>query len=89
VIVEEKQERGTTERTFDAVAQRFETDHSLFADEAGQEGADAAPEMVRTCDVKIIDMFADASTILMNRRSTRAFAAGRARKNRDAARSAH
>ncbi|MFQ5983022.1 MAG: helix-turn-helix domain-containing protein [Woeseiaceae bacterium] len=39
-VVEEKQKRGTIERTFRAVARRFEVDHSLFADEAGDEGSE-------------------------------------------------
>lgn len=31
-ITSEEQKRGTVERTFEAVARRFEVDHSLFAD---------------------------------------------------------
>lgn len=61
VVVEEKQKRGTVERTFRAVAQRFEADHSLFADEAGEEGADAAREMLRVSEAEILNVLANAS----------------------------
>ena len=47
VVVEEKQKRGTIERTFRAVAERFEADQSLFADGAGG----GAPMRFVTCCV--------------------------------------
>ena len=59
-VVEEKQKRGTIERTFRAVAQRFEADQSLFADEAGEEGANAAREMLRVVEAEIIDVLNNA-----------------------------
>lgn len=60
VVVAEKQKRGTVERTFRAVAQRFEADHSLFADEAGEAGADAAREMLRVSEAEILSVLANA-----------------------------
>lgn len=36
-ITSERQKRGTVERTFQAVARRFEVDHSLFAVDGGNE----------------------------------------------------
>jgi predicted ArsR family transcriptional regulator len=60
VLVDEKQKRGTVERTFRAVAQRFEADHSLFADEAGKEGAEAAREMLRVSEAEILGVLAKA-----------------------------
>ncbi len=61
VVVEEKQKRGTVERTFRAVAQRFEADHALFADEAGEAGADAVREMLRVSEGEILSVLANAS----------------------------
>ena len=58
VVVEEKQKRGTIERTFQAVAQRFEADHSLFSDESGAAGSDAAREMLRASEAEIVDVLA-------------------------------
>jgi len=60
-VVEEKQKRGTIERTFRAVAQRFEADHSLFSDEAGQNGADAVRETLRISEAEILNVLANAS----------------------------
>lgn len=60
-VVEEKQKRGTIERTFRAVARRFEVDHSLFADEAGDEGSDAVREMLRASEAEILNVLAKAS----------------------------
>lgn len=59
-VVEEKQKRGTIERTFRAVAQRFEADHSLFSDEAGEEGPNAAREMLRVVEAEIVDVLTHA-----------------------------
>ena len=60
VVVEEKQKRGTIERTFRAVAERFEADHSLFADDAGEEGAGAIRDMLRGAEAEILDVIANA-----------------------------
>lgn len=54
-IAAEKQKRGTVERTFQAVAQRFEADQSLFAEDGGAEGAVAARDMLRAVEDEIID----------------------------------
>lgn len=59
-VVGEKQKRGTIERTFRAVAQRFEADHSLFSDETGDEGQDAAREMLRASEAEILQVLANA-----------------------------
>ena len=61
VVTEEKQKRGTIERTFRAVAHRFEADHSLFTDAAGEEGTDAAREMLRVGEAEILDVLAKAN----------------------------
>lgn len=59
-VVEEKQKRGTIERTFRAVAQRFEADHSLFSEAAGDEGIDAVREMLRLSETEILDVLTNA-----------------------------
>lgn len=60
-VVGEQQKRGTVERTFRAVAQRFEADHTLFSDAAGTEGVDAARDMLRVSEAEILDVLANAS----------------------------
>ena len=60
VIEEEKQKRGTIERTFRAVAERFEADHSLFADDAGEEGAGAIRDMLRGAEAEILNAISNA-----------------------------
>jgi len=57
-VVGEKQKRGTIERTFRAVAQRFEADHSLFSGAADNEGTDAAREMLRVSETEILNVLA-------------------------------
>lgn len=59
-VVGEKQKRGTIERTFRAIAQRFEADHSLFSDETGDEGPDAARELLRASEAEILQVLANA-----------------------------
>lgn len=59
-VVEEKQKRGTIERTFRAVAERFEADHTLFSDEAGEEGTNAAREMLRVVEAEILNVVTHA-----------------------------
>lgn len=61
VVVDEKQKRGTIERTFRAIAQRFEADHSLFTSDAGPEAANAAREMLRILEAEILVALANAS----------------------------
>ena len=59
-VVDEKQKRGTIERTFRAIAQRFEADHSLFADDAGPAVANATREMLRVSEAEILAALASA-----------------------------
>ena len=58
VIVEEKQKRGTIERTFRAVAERFEADQSLFADETGEEASSAIRDMLRAAEAEMLNTIA-------------------------------
>jgi len=60
VVVEEKQKRGTIERTFRAVAERFEADQSLFADEMGEEASSAIRDMLRAGEAEILNAIANA-----------------------------
>lgn len=59
-IVQEKQKRGTTERTFRAIAQRFEADYSLFSNADSDEGTEVAREMLRVSEAEILDVLANA-----------------------------
>lgn len=54
VVASEQQKRGTVERTFEAVAERFEADHALFADGGAGEGADAARDLLRAAEEEIL-----------------------------------
>ena len=54
-IASEKQKRGTIERTFRAIAERFEVDQSLFAGEAADEGAAAIRQVLRGVEDEIVD----------------------------------
>lgn len=60
-VVDEKQKRGTVERTFRAVARRFEADHSLFSGEPGDEGENAARQMLRGSEREILNALARVS----------------------------
>lgn len=60
-IAGEKQKRGTIERTFRAVAHRFEADHSLFSGDGVADGVDTARDMLRTVEGEILDVLANAS----------------------------
>lgn len=53
-IAEEKRKRGTVERTFQAVAQRFEADPSLFAGDAGDDMVDAIRDLLREGEDEIL-----------------------------------
>ena len=59
-VVEERQKRGTIERTFRAVARRFEADHSLFSGESTSEGGDAVRQMLRASETEILNAVANA-----------------------------
>ena len=60
VVASEQQKRGTIERTFRAVAERFEADHALFADDDAGEGADAARDMLRAAEDEVLQAIANA-----------------------------
>jgi len=60
IVVEEKKKRGTIERTFRAVAERFEADHSLFTDENSSDGIATAREVLRVSENEIINALHDA-----------------------------
>ena len=68
LVVKETPKRGTVERTFRAVARRFEADRSLFAEEAGEDGAGAFRHMLRTSEEEILGALAsaDADTVSEN-----------------------
>lgn len=51
-ITREEKKRGTVERTFQAVARRFEVEHSLFAGDDG--GNDAMREFLRTGEEELL-----------------------------------
>lgn len=57
-IAREKQKRGTVERTFEAVARRFEVDHALFAEDAAGNGASAVRDMLRAGEQEILQAIA-------------------------------
>jgi predicted ArsR family transcriptional regulator len=61
VVVAERQKRGTIERTFRAVAQRFEADQSLFSGDTGGEATAAALEVLRATEAEILDVLANVS----------------------------
>jgi len=72
VVASEQQKRGTVERTFEAVAERFEADHALFADGDGGEGSDAARDILRAAEQEILQALttadvADAQEAIMLR----------------------
>ena len=68
-VVEERQKRGTIERTFRAVARRFEADHSLFSGETADDGAEAVRQMLRVSETEILNAIAgvdeDSQAIFM------------------------
>jgi len=59
-IAGEKRKRGTVERTFRAIAQRFEADHSLFSEDGSGDGASTARDALRAVEDEIIDVLANA-----------------------------
>lgn len=60
VVVKEKRKRGTIERTFRAVAERFEADQSLFTDESGGDGIATAREVLRVSENEILNALREA-----------------------------
>jgi hypothetical protein len=59
-IIEEKQKRGTIERTFGSVAQRFEADHSLFSESDDGDGISTVRDMLRAVEDEILDVISNA-----------------------------
>jgi len=59
-VVDETQKRGTIERTFQAVARRFEVDRSLFSGEPDGEGADVVRQVLRGSEIEILRAVARA-----------------------------
>ena len=57
-VVQETPKRGTVERTFRAIAQRFEVDHALFSERAGEAGMDAIRDLLRGGETEILDALA-------------------------------
>ena len=58
-IVQETRKRGTVERTFRAVARRFEADHSLFLGGPAADGQNAVRELLRAGEAEILQAFAN------------------------------
>jgi predicted ArsR family transcriptional regulator len=54
LITEETRKRGTVERTFRAVARRFEADPSLFSDSDEGQGLEAARDMLRIVEREML-----------------------------------
>ena len=61
-IVQETRKRGTVERTFRAVARRFEADHSLFLDSTADGGQDAIRDLLRAGEAEILEALANADS---------------------------
>lgn len=53
-IVNETPKRGTIERTFQAIAERFEVDHALLSGGDGTEGNEAVRDMLRAGETEIL-----------------------------------
>ena len=53
-IVSETPKRGTVERTFRAIAERFEVDHSLLSDTSAGESVEAIRELLRAGETEIL-----------------------------------
>jgi predicted ArsR family transcriptional regulator len=58
-VTRERKKRGTVERTFRAVARRFEVEHSLFADSGG--GHEAIRELLRGGEEELLDAMAGSA----------------------------
>ncbi len=57
-VTAEEPKRGTVERTFEAVARRFDVEHSLFAE--GNDSVDTARDLIRGGEQEILDALANA-----------------------------
>lgn len=54
-VVSEQQKRGTVERTFRAVARRFEVDHALFADASDDTAVATIRDALRATETEVLD----------------------------------
>ena len=54
IVTSETPKRGTVEREFRAVAQRFEADHALFNDEAGDDSMATVRDLLRVTEDEIL-----------------------------------
>lgn len=61
-VVQETRKRGTVERSFRAVAQRFEVDHSLLVNSEGSADLQPIREMLRDSETEILNALADPKT---------------------------
>lgn len=60
-ITDEQQKRGTVERTFRAIAQRFEADPALFSDPQNEESSDVVRDLLRAGEDEILKGMANAN----------------------------
>lgn len=61
-VIQETPKRGTVERSFRAVAQRFEVDHSLLGNSAGSADLQPIRELLRESESEILTALADPQT---------------------------
>jgi len=61
-IVRETRKRGTVERTFRAVARRFEADHSLFVEDSVDGAHSAIRELLQAGETEILQALAAAES---------------------------
>lgn len=61
-VVAEQQKRGTVERTFKAVARRFEVDHELFADAGDDAAAATIRDALRATETEVLDSLRNYET---------------------------
>lgn len=61
-VVQETRKRGTVERSFRAVAQRFEVDHSLLVNSEGSADLQPIRKMLRDSETEILNALADPKT---------------------------
>ena len=54
-IVSEQRKRGTVERTFRSIAERFEADYNLFLDQENDDGDEVIRSALRASEDEIVD----------------------------------
>lgn len=60
-VVEEKKKRGTVERTFQAIARKFDADYSMFHQGDGNEGAEVGRELLRVQQEELYNVLSGLS----------------------------